>query len=42
MKNFEKEVNRKVKEILRVVSMIEFISKRKNIKDQCKDFGQQG
>ena len=42
MKNFDKEVNRKVKEVLRIrsiVTVIEFISKRKNVKDQCKDFG---
>ena len=33
MKNFDKEVNRKVKEVLRIrsiVTVIEFISKRKN------------
>ena len=42
MKNFDKEVNRKVIEVLRIrsiVTVIEFISKRKNVKDQCKDFG---
>lgn len=33
MKNFDKEVNRKVKEVLRIrsiVTVIEFINKRKN------------
>jgi transposase len=42
MKNFDKEVNKKVKEVLRIrsiVTIIEFISKRKNVRSQCRDFG---
>jgi len=42
MKNFDKEVNRKVKEVLRIrsiVTIIEFISNRKNVRSQCRDFG---
>jgi transposase len=42
LKNFDKEVNRKVKEELRIrsiVTIIEFISKSRNVRSQCRDFG---